>query len=46
LATYNTGEKYVTWPEYDLPLVHELSVPPVPEQIEGPTEWSSEIDKP
>jgi len=33
--TYNTGDSD-TWPSYDLPLVFELEVPEVPDQITRP----------
>ena len=41
LVTYSTGEDNVEWPHYDMPLIHQLPVPEVPESIEGPTEQPS-----
>lgn len=36
LARYITGEKYVVWPELHFPLVFQIELPDVPEEIRGP----------
>jgi hypothetical protein len=38
LVTYTTGEDNAQWPNYNMPLIHELPVPEVPERIRVPAE--------